>query len=159
MFDSPTAKIVNGVKLVGEILLLPGTSLLLDGKVKPGLLHAGAGVLARLVLGFPGLAVVAANSYSLSLTGKNLFSVLFRSEGREAGSLVEQVRRKLASGFSLKEIQESISEDIEDIYVEASFARVSSRFRDMVSFRKSKPLIWLQKCPEFKRADAPVGQM
>lgn len=66
----------KAVKLIGEFALVPGTSLLLDGKIKSGLGHVLAGGVARLALGVPGLLLVAANSYSSSSTGKSLLGNL-----------------------------------------------------------------------------------
>lgn len=61
----------NAVKLVGEVFV-PGASLLLDGKILEGGAHLLAGVAARAYLGPIGLAIVIANSYAKSTTGKNL---------------------------------------------------------------------------------------
>lgn len=63
--------IENAVKLVGEALL-PGASLLIDGKILQGGAHAVVGTVARMALGPLGLLLVAANSYSTSSTGKSL---------------------------------------------------------------------------------------
>ncbi|NOX92482.1 MAG: hypothetical protein GXP18_08555 [Gammaproteobacteria bacterium] len=62
----------NGGRLLGEAFITPGASLLLDGQIKPGLAHVGVGLIARLTLGLPGLILVAANSYSKTVTGKSL---------------------------------------------------------------------------------------
>ena len=61
----------NGFKLIGE-RFLPGASLLMDGKIVEGGLHAVAGLGAGLIFGLPGMFLLAANSYSKSVTGKNL---------------------------------------------------------------------------------------
>lgn len=61
----------NAVKLVGEAFV-PGASLLLDGKIVEGGAHALLGAAARAFLGPVGLALVIANSYAKSTTGKNL---------------------------------------------------------------------------------------
>ena len=61
----------NGVKLIGEYVM-PGASLILDGKIGPGALHLAAGLLGRAILGPPGWILVAANSYSRSCTNKGL---------------------------------------------------------------------------------------
>jgi hypothetical protein len=68
----PTEMVTNGVKLVGESVL-PGASLLLDGKVPSGLVHALVGFGARAAFGPIGLLVVAADSYSKSVTNKHLW--------------------------------------------------------------------------------------
>jgi hypothetical protein len=67
------ATVANAVKLAGEGLIAPGTSLLLDGDFKMGGVHVVAGLAAKALLGPIGWLLVAANSFSSSTTGKNLF--------------------------------------------------------------------------------------
>jgi hypothetical protein len=67
----------NAIKLAGEALL-PGASLLMDGKILQGGIHLLAGAVAKAFLGPIGIAVVIANSYSNSTTGKNLLTQLAR---------------------------------------------------------------------------------
>lgn len=69
--NSSMAVMANGVKLVGETML-PGASLLLDGEVKNGAAHAVIGLGARVLLGPVGFAIVAADSFAKSVSGKNL---------------------------------------------------------------------------------------
>ncbi len=64
----------DGVKLLGEVVLTPGASLLLDGNIKAGMGHVVVGMLARVIFGFPGALLVAADSYSESVTGKSLLA-------------------------------------------------------------------------------------
>jgi hypothetical protein len=64
--------ITNGVKLIGEAIL-PGTSLLMDGKFSEGTAHAVVGIGARLAFGPIGALVVAADSFSKSVNDKNLW--------------------------------------------------------------------------------------
>jgi hypothetical protein len=64
--------ITNGVKLLGEAIL-PGTSLLMDGKLSEGAAHAVVGIGARLAFGPIGALVVAADSFSKSINDKNLW--------------------------------------------------------------------------------------
>lgn len=108
----------NGVKLTGEVVLSPGASLFLDGRIKPALLHAGAGILAKLALGAPGLLLVAANSYSVSRTGKNLVSSLFGPRDPKDESLKKKVTEGVDAGMTLEEINAGIEEDVEDIHEE-----------------------------------------
>lgn len=61
----------NAVKLLGEVLV-PGASLMMDGKILAGGLHTILGTWAKMALGPAGLAIVIANSYAKSTTGKNL---------------------------------------------------------------------------------------
>lgn len=63
--------IQNAVKLLGEAVM-PGASLLMDGKILTGGAHLLAGALAKVALGPLGVALVIANSYALSSTGKSL---------------------------------------------------------------------------------------
>jgi hypothetical protein len=64
----------NGVKLAGEALVAPGTSLALNGHVAAGLGHLGGAHLAKALLGPVGWLLVAANSYSLATSGNSLLS-------------------------------------------------------------------------------------
>ncbi len=64
--------LANGAKLIGETVL-PGASLLLDGKFVNGALHSVAGIGARLALGPIGVALICADSFSKSVTDKNLW--------------------------------------------------------------------------------------
>lgn len=62
----------NGVKLVGELAILPGTSHLLDGDIKTGALYAVVGFAARAIIGGPAALLVAADSFSRSTSEKGL---------------------------------------------------------------------------------------
>jgi uncharacterized protein DUF6072 len=76
--DSSRRVLENGAKLVGETIV-PGASLLLDGEVPSGVAHAAAGWGARLWLGSfgpIGVLLVAANSYSKSVSDRYLFEHL-----------------------------------------------------------------------------------
>lgn len=66
------AAAANGIKLAGEALVAPGASLILDGNVVLGGAHFVGGLLAKSLLGPMGLFLVAANSYSKSVTGQHL---------------------------------------------------------------------------------------
>ncbi|MDO9025987.1 DUF6072 family protein [Zwartia sp.] len=69
---NPATALVNGAKLVGESML-PGASLLLDGKFVNGAAHAAAGIGARIALGPIGVALICADSFSKSVTDKFLW--------------------------------------------------------------------------------------
>jgi hypothetical protein len=79
---SQSTTATNAVKLAGEAIL-PGASLLMQGKVAHGGAHVLAGFLAKALLGPIGVVLVIANSYSHSTTGKNLLKQ-FRPEDRAA---------------------------------------------------------------------------
>ena len=75
--NEPQGKVLsNGLKLAGEALVAPGTSLALNGHVAAGLAHFSGAKLAKKVIGPVGWLLVAANSYSLATNGKSLFSEL-----------------------------------------------------------------------------------
>lgn len=69
----------NAVKLVGEAFV-PGASLLMEGKILQGGAHLIAGMAARAILGPIGWALVVANSYANSTTGKGLLKQFTREE-------------------------------------------------------------------------------
>jgi hypothetical protein len=62
----------NGVKLVGETML-PGASLLLDGNLVNGAAHAAVGVAAATFIAPWAVLLVVADSFSKSVSGKNLW--------------------------------------------------------------------------------------
>lgn len=70
----------RALKLAGETIA-PGASLLLDGKVGVGALHFIGGTIARVAFGPLGVLLVAANSYSTSVTGKSLVANLQEISG------------------------------------------------------------------------------
>nr|BAP05576.1 CalV [uncultured Candidatus Entotheonella sp.] len=111
----------NGVKIVDE-LLLPGTSLLLDGKIRPGMAHSAVGLLAGVALGVPGAMLVAANALAQSVTGAGLIANLTNNSPKNPRdvNLAERVAVDVAEGMTYEEIREDILEDIEDLYHEAT---------------------------------------
>jgi hypothetical protein len=64
--------IVNGVKLVGESML-PGASLLLDGNLVNGAAHVAVGAAAAAFMAPWAVVLVVADSFSKSVSGKNLW--------------------------------------------------------------------------------------
>jgi hypothetical protein len=70
---TPGGVLANGAKVLGEVAVVPGASLIVDGDVKAGVLHGVVGVSAAIVFGPIGWLAVAANSYSRSVTGHNLY--------------------------------------------------------------------------------------
>ncbi len=74
MAEDPSEKtpLTNGVKVLAEAAVLPGFSLLMDGEVKTGAIHAVAGLAARVLIGPIGWGLVAANSFSNSVSNKHL---------------------------------------------------------------------------------------
>jgi hypothetical protein len=109
--------LAKGLKIFGEVVLTPGTSLLLDGQLKPGIAHVGVGFVARRMLGLPGLLLVGANSYSQSVTGKSLLTHVQALTGSADDSLGELVKKAVSEKKSLSEILATIAEDVEDKYL------------------------------------------
>ena len=68
---------IHGVKAFSDTVILPGSSLMMDGDVKGGLLHAAGGLLARSIWGPVGWLLVGANSFSNSVSGKHLHQHFF----------------------------------------------------------------------------------
>lgn len=70
----PGTQVLNLLKLAGEVAILPGTSLLMQGKVPQGATHAILGWLAKIALGPTagtiGWLLLAANSYAKASSGK-----------------------------------------------------------------------------------------
>jgi hypothetical protein len=66
----------NGVKLLGETLVTPGASLVLDGRIGSGLVHGALGLAATAILG-PVAPIarilLSINSYSQSVTDRNIW--------------------------------------------------------------------------------------
>ena len=69
--SSSNVVIGRGIKILGETVV-PGASLVLDGKLLPGAAHLVGGLVARWAFGPVGWLLVAANSYSKSVTGRSL---------------------------------------------------------------------------------------
>jgi hypothetical protein len=68
-------KLSNGAKLLGETIV-PGASLLMDGKFANGAAHVAVGLGAKLALGPVGVLLVCADSFSKSTTDKFLWDHL-----------------------------------------------------------------------------------
>lgn len=70
--ESPDRQTIdNAIRLLGEAFV-PGASLLMDGKILPGCAHLIVGTWAKVAIGPVGAALVIANSYAESATGKSL---------------------------------------------------------------------------------------
>jgi hypothetical protein len=69
---TPAGMVTNAVKLVGETML-PGTSLLMDGNLVNGAAHAAIGAAAATFVAPWAVLLVVADSFSKSVSGKNLW--------------------------------------------------------------------------------------
>jgi hypothetical protein len=65
------ADLATLMKMLGEFVV-PGGSLLVSGNLRKGLAHLASGLIAKAVLGVPGLLLVHANSLSNFQSGKHL---------------------------------------------------------------------------------------
>jgi hypothetical protein len=68
--------LARSLKIAGELLVAPGSSLILDGKIASGGAHVLGGLFAGMIVGPLGWGLVAANSYAQSITGKSLVTLL-----------------------------------------------------------------------------------
>jgi len=73
--DAPV--LTNALKVAGEGLIVPGASLVVDGDLKGGAIHIAGAYVARALIGPIGWALVAADSYSVSVSGKHLHQHFF----------------------------------------------------------------------------------
>jgi hypothetical protein len=72
MSDTSIGMLTNGAKLIGESVL-PGTSLIMDGNLVNGAAHVAVGALAATFVAPWAVLLVAADSLSTSISGKNLW--------------------------------------------------------------------------------------
>lgn len=101
-------QISNGFKLIGETIL-PGTSLLMDGRVKEGAAHMAVGIAARAFLGPIGWGIVAANSFSKSVSDQGLVGIAGDVVGSARNSLKRE--KDIIEGEATVEAEEEASAD------------------------------------------------
>ena len=73
--EQVTAPVKVAAQFASE-LLVPGGSNYINGDFVTGGLHTLLGLAARSVLGFPGMMIIAANSFAKATTGRNLLAYL-----------------------------------------------------------------------------------
>jgi hypothetical protein len=98
---NPSDILANGAKLVGETIL-PGASLLLDGKFINGAAHSLLGLGARAALGPVGVVLICADSFSKSVTDKFLWDHMsdaykFTTEKRAAAKAAKEEAKASAA--------------------------------------------------------------
>ena len=69
----PSSTGANALKIASEYFVGPGTSQVLAGNIGSGLIHFGAGIVAKSLLGPLGVLLVCANSYSNATTDRHLY--------------------------------------------------------------------------------------
>jgi hypothetical protein len=77
-----STQLQNGIKAVGEAVIAPGSSLIIDGDVKNGAMHLAGGLAAKAFLGPIGWGLVAADSFSLSVSGKHIHQHFFTAKSK-----------------------------------------------------------------------------
>jgi hypothetical protein len=99
--DECTQSLKTGVQISSEVFI-PGGSNLIKGDFLQGGIHAGLGVVARVLFGIPGAVLVSANSISKAITGRHLHEHLSANAGkRTQDSLVKTVGTTKSGGQSL----------------------------------------------------------
>lgn len=73
----------TGVQISTEILV-PGGSNLVKGDFQQAGLHAGLGLLARILFGLPGALLVSTNSIAKAVTGRHLHEHLTELVGAQS---------------------------------------------------------------------------
>ena len=76
----------TGIQISSEIVI-PGGSNLVKGDLLQGGIHAGLGIVARMLFGVPGLILVSTNSISKALTGRHLYEHLSGPEVKQGQDL------------------------------------------------------------------------
>lgn len=71
-------QVTNGVKILAELALLPGSSQIVEGKVGSGIVYGVAGFAAKAVFGPIGWIVAGLDSYSVSSSGRHLWEIVSR---------------------------------------------------------------------------------
>jgi hypothetical protein len=67
----PAAPLINALAFASESIM-PGGSNLLKGDFRQALIHGAGGLVARSLLGLPGMLLVASNSFVKATTGQHL---------------------------------------------------------------------------------------
>lgn len=84
--NTMSTELKNGIKAVGEAFVAPGSSLIIDGDVKNGVLHLAGGLAAKTLVGPIGWGLIAADSFSLSVSGKHLHQHFYTPKKAEEGA-------------------------------------------------------------------------
>jgi hypothetical protein len=97
-YPSAGEQVVNVLKLVADVSILPGTSHLVEGKIKEGILYGLTGLASRIIL-TPVLGpavwipqvLVGLDSFSKSASGRHLWeTALPTSEASKSSSTPQQ---------------------------------------------------------------------
>ena len=83
MSDQPSAggQVVNALKLIADVAILPGSGQLVEGKVGEGAVYGAVGLAAKIIspilgpLFFLPWVMVGLDSYSKSTSGRHLWQL------------------------------------------------------------------------------------
>jgi hypothetical protein len=75
MAEESARVLANALKFAGETMIIPGSSLMWEGRVGSGALHTLAAVVAGGLFGPIGTILVIANSFSKSVNDQHLWQL------------------------------------------------------------------------------------
>lgn len=81
---SASDQMVNGVKFVGNMAVLPGIGQIIEGSLGKGVLYGVAGIAANAIVGPLGWIATGLDSYSLSSSGKHLWELFGSSKSADS---------------------------------------------------------------------------
>ncbi len=79
-------QMVNGVKFIGDMAVLPGIGQIVEGNLGKGVLYGVTGIAAGAVIGPLGWIAIGLDSYSLSASGKHLWELFRKPAAAESAS-------------------------------------------------------------------------
>jgi len=79
-------QMVNGVKFIGDIAVLPGIGQIIEGSLGKGVLYGVTGVAANAIVGPWGWIAAGLDSYSVSASGKHLWELFGTSRAADSPS-------------------------------------------------------------------------
>ena len=83
---SAADQLVNGVKFVGNVAVLPGIGQIIEGSVGKGVLYGVTGFVAHAIVGPWGWIATGLDSYSVSSSGKHLWELFGSSRAADSPS-------------------------------------------------------------------------
>ncbi|MDP1547832.1 MAG: hypothetical protein Q8L87_17630 [Anaerolineales bacterium] len=72
---SAADQLVNGVKFIGDVAVLPGIGQIIEGRLGTGVVYGLAGFAAHAVVGPLGWIAAGLDSYSVSSSGNHLWEL------------------------------------------------------------------------------------
>lgn len=79
-------QVVNGLKFVGDIAVIPGIGQMVEGNVGKGIVYGVTGIAANAVLGPWAWIATGLDSYSVSSSGKHLWELFGTSSAAASPS-------------------------------------------------------------------------